>query len=87
MTTSSSPNSRFKRSQVFCTAPFGGRGRRAVGRLAAVLGVAEQEHGADAELEILADLLHDVLEALLRDAGHRRDRLVARFSPAARSAA
>ena len=27
-------------------------------------------------VEILADLLHDVLEALLRDAGHRRDRLV-----------
>ena len=55
---------------------IGCRGRRAVGRLAAVLGVTEEQHGADAELEILADLLHDVLETLLRDAGHRRDRLV-----------
>ncbi len=53
-----------------------GRGRGAVGRLAAVLGMAEQQHGANAELQVLTDLLHDVLEALLRDAGHRRDRLV-----------
>ena len=49
-----------------------GRGRgRAIGRLAAVLGMAEQQHGPDAELEILADLLDDVFEALLGDAGHR----------------
>ncbi len=54
-------------------------GRAAVGRLAAVLGMAEQEHRADAELEVLADRLHDGLEALLRDPGHRRDRLVRSF--------
>ena len=57
----------------FLHGAVGGGGRGAVGRLAAMLGMAEQQHGADAELQILADLLHDVLEPLHRDAGHRRD--------------
>ena len=53
----------------------GGR-RTAVGRLAAVLGMAEEQHGLEPKLEILADRLHDRLDPLLRDPGHRGDRLV-----------
>ena len=76
MTTRSSPNSRFKRAHGALHGAVRGRGRAAVGVLPPCSGWPNSSTARMPSSRSLPICLHDVLDAQLRDAGHRRDRLV-----------